>query len=45
MSWTAEGVVTLAVPEATRRNGELEAWRRDRQLLRLKVPRPPQKAA
>jgi hypothetical protein len=45
MSWTAEGVVSLAVLEAARRNGELEAWRRDRKLPRLKVPRPPRKAA
>jgi hypothetical protein len=45
MSWTAEGVVSLAVLEAARRNGELEAWRRDRELPPLKVPRPPRKAA
>lgn len=45
MSWTAEGVVALAVLEAARRNGELEAWRRDRKLPSLKVPRPPRKAA
>jgi hypothetical protein len=45
MSWTAEGVVALAVLEAARRNGELEAWRRDRRLPRLKLPRPPRKAA
>jgi hypothetical protein len=45
MSWTAEGVVALAVLEAARRNGELEAWRRDRRLPKLKVPRPPRRAA
>jgi hypothetical protein len=45
MSWTAAGVVALAVLEAARRNGELEAWRRDRRLPRLKLPRPPRKAA
>jgi hypothetical protein len=45
MSGTAEGVVALAVREAARRNGELDAWRRDRRLPRLNVPRPPRKAA
>jgi hypothetical protein len=45
MSWTAQGVVSLAVLEAARRNGELDGWRRDRTLPPLKVPRPPRKAA
>src|SRR3954452_6646354 len=45
MSWTAEGVVAIAVLEAARRNGELEVWRRDRRLPPLKVPRPGRKAA
>ena len=45
MSWTAEGVVALAVPEAARRNTELEAWRRDGALPPRKVPRLPRKAA
>jgi hypothetical protein len=45
MSWTAEGVVSLAVLEAARRNGELDAWRRDRRLPRLRAPGPPRKAA
>jgi hypothetical protein len=45
MSWTAEGIVALAMLEAARRNGELDAWRRDRKLPRLKLPRPPRKAA
>lgn len=43
MSWTTEGVISLAVLEAARRNGELDAWRRDRKLPRLKLPS--QKAA
>ena len=45
MSWTPEGVAALAVLEAARRNGELDAWRRDRQLPPLKVPRSPRRAA
>jgi hypothetical protein len=45
MSWTAEGVVALAVLEAARRNGELGAWRRDRKLPPLKIPRRPREAA
>jgi hypothetical protein len=45
MSWTPEGVVAVAVLEAARRNGELDAWRRDRGLPPLKVPRPPRRAA
>jgi hypothetical protein len=45
MSWTAEGVVAIAVLEAARRNGELDAWRRDRTLPPLKVPRPVRQAA
>jgi hypothetical protein len=45
MSWTAEGVVSLAVLEAARRNSELDAWRRDRKLPRLKIPRQQRKAA
>ncbi len=32
MDWTREGVVALAVLEATRRNGELSIWRRIRSL-------------
>ena len=32
MDWTREGVVALAVLEATRRNGELPVWRRIRTL-------------
>ena len=30
MSWSPQGVLALAAPEAARRNGELDAWRRDR---------------
>jgi hypothetical protein len=45
MSWTAAGVLALAVLEAARRNGELDAWRRDRRLPPLEVPEPPRKAA
>jgi hypothetical protein len=45
MSWTAEGVVAVAVLEAARRNGELDAWRRDRKLPPLKVPRQGRKVA
>jgi hypothetical protein len=45
MSWTSEGVVALAVLEAARRNGELDAWRRDRRLPPLEIPRPTRKAA
>lgn len=45
MSWTAEGVVALAVLGAARRNGELHIWRRDRRLPPLKVPRTTRKAA
>lgn len=32
MSWSPEGVLALATLEAARRNGELDAWRRDREL-------------
>jgi hypothetical protein len=45
MSWTAEGVVAVAVLEAARRNGELEGWRRERRLPPLKAPRTSRKAA
>jgi hypothetical protein len=45
MSWTPEGVIAIAVLEAARRNGELAAWRRDRELPPLKVPRAPRRAA
>jgi hypothetical protein len=32
MSWSPQGVLALAVMGATRRNGELDTWRRDRVL-------------
>src|SRR5262249_45055216 len=38
MSWTPQGVVALAVWEAARRNGELDAWRHDRKLPDWKLP-------
>ena len=37
--------VALAVLETVRRNGELDAWRRDRRLPELKLPEPVRKAA
>jgi hypothetical protein len=38
MSWSPPGVLALAVMEAERRNGELEAWRRDRALPQRTLP-------
>ncbi len=32
MSWSLQGVLALATLEAARRNGELDGWRRDREL-------------
>jgi hypothetical protein len=32
MSWSPQGVLSLAALEAARRNGELGDWRRDREL-------------
>jgi hypothetical protein len=45
MEWTEAGVVSLAVLEAARRNGELPAWRAQHHLPPWKVPRPRKKAA
>ncbi len=45
MSWSPQGVLALAVLEATRRNGELEAWRRDRVLPERALPERRDKAA
>ena len=45
MSWTPEGVVSLAVLEAARRNGELDDWRRDRTLPAWNLPPKPLKRA
>jgi hypothetical protein len=45
MSWSPRGVLALAVLEAARRNGELDAWRRDRVLPERMLPGPIPKAA
>jgi hypothetical protein len=45
MEWTEAGVVSLAVLEAARRNGELPAWRARHRLPPWKVPRGRKKAA
>ena len=45
MSWSPQGVLALAVLEAARRNGELDAWRRDRVLPERALPEPIRKAA
>jgi hypothetical protein len=45
MSWTPQGVVALAVLEASRRNGELDDWRQDRKLADWKLPPKPSKRA
>ena len=45
MSWSPQGVLALAALEAARRNGELEAWRRDRMLPERKLPEPIRTAA
>jgi hypothetical protein len=45
MSWSPPGVLALAVLEAARRNGELEEWRRVRELPERPKPEPVRKAA
>jgi len=45
MSWSPQGVLTLAALEAARRNGELDDWRRDRALPERALPEPIRKAA
>ena len=45
MSWSPQGVLALAALEAARRNGELDAWRRDRALPERPLPEPIRKAA
>jgi hypothetical protein len=45
MEWTEAGVVSLAVLEAARRNGELSAWRAKHRLPAWRVPRGRRKAA
>jgi hypothetical protein len=45
MSWASQGVLALAALEAARRNGELEAWRRDRVLPEHALTEPIRQAA
>ena len=45
MSWSPQGVLALAALEAARRNGELDAWRRDRVLPERALPEPIREAA
>ena len=45
MSWSPPGVLALAVLEAARRNGELEEWRRVRELPERPKPEPVRRAA
>ena len=45
MSWSPQGVLSLAALEAARRNGELDDWRRDRALPERMVPKPVRQAA
>jgi hypothetical protein len=45
MEWTEAGVVSLAVLEAARRNGELPTWRAKHSLPAWKVPRGRKKVA
>jgi len=43
MSWSPQGVLALAALEATRRNGELDRWRQNRQLPERELPEPMRK--
>ena len=45
MSWSPQGVLASAALEATRRNGELNRWRKDRELLARRLPEPLRKVA
>jgi hypothetical protein len=45
MSWSPSGVLALAVLEAARRNGELDEWRRVRELPERPLPGPVRQAA
>ncbi len=45
MSWSPAGVLALAALEAARRNGELDDWRRVRELPERPLPEPVRKAA
>jgi hypothetical protein len=40
MSWSPRGVLALAALEAARRNGELDEWRRVRELPKRPLPEP-----
>ena len=45
MSWSPQGVLALAALEATRRNGELDRWRQDRELPARELPEAMRKVA
>jgi hypothetical protein len=45
MSWSPSGVLALAAFEAARRDGELDDWRRDRELPERPMPEPARQAA
>ena len=45
MSWSPQGVLSLAALEAARRNGELDRWRQDRELPERALPDPMRKVA
>jgi Uncharacterised protein family (UPF0236) len=45
MSWSPQGVLALAALEAARRNGELDAWRQDRELPDRELPESVRKVA
>ena len=45
MSWSPAGVLALAALEAARRNGELDDWRRFRELPERTLPEPVRQAA
>ncbi|MEO6809713.1 MAG: hypothetical protein ABI353_11430 [Isosphaeraceae bacterium] len=45
MSWTSQGVMSLAVLEAARENEELNAWRETRELPKIQLPKPVKKTA
>jgi hypothetical protein len=45
MSWSPRGVLALAALEAARRNGELDEWRRVRELPERQLPEPTRQAA
>jgi hypothetical protein len=45
MSWSPSGVLALAALEAARRNGELDEWRRIRELPERPLPEPVRQAA